>query len=315
MLGEGVKGITYDVPCIKGDNDTLCHIIQTKKVTRVTMYGFDKHQDVKDVNRFAEYMKKRRHTITKIFKERPWYMAFRLDNKEENFKRELSGMKQVYEMLIENTLAIFEFESFRFVGAKICFDNDAPMYATFTTKCDTTADNMHMNDKLLLQFITDTCDSVLTMQKHDYAHCDIKPNNIIYCKRDNRFKLIDWELGRFLDFNKTRVYHGTFYYSSPLAFYLSGFPFSIAKRVTYLKNLYHNPSWAKSKIFRLFYALMSYEFDMLYGVSKRTLFRKYKYQLDRHNVGMSIAYLVWKNNLNIDDYFPVIHKLISFTAQ
>ena len=173
---------------------------------------------------------------------------------------------------------------------------------------------MKIDDDMLNRFINDITSSVKTMQSYDYAHCDIKPNNIIYCVKDKKFKLIDWELGRFLNFNKTKIYHGTFYYSSPLAFYLSGFPFPLAKRITYYKNLYHNPEWAKSKIFRMLYAIMEYEFDMLHGMSKRRLFYKYKYQLDMHNVGMSIAYLVWKNNLDIDKYFPTIHKLISFSA-
>jgi serine/threonine protein kinase len=59
----------------------------------------------------------------------------------------------------------------------------------------------------------------LILQKRNYIHNDLKPDNIIYCK--DGFKIIDWELSRDIKSKPDSIiYTGNTRYNHPLKLYL-----------------------------------------------------------------------------------------------
>ena len=82
-------------------------------------------------------------------------------------------------------------------------------------------------------------------------HCDIKLDNIIYCKTQNKFKLIDWGEMKFL--NKIQKNFATRSTSSMVALYLYGFPRIICPTIMYIDALKNNYKYFKSTTFKYLY--------------------------------------------------------------
>jgi serine/threonine protein kinase len=308
--GEGVYGITYDFSCKLNDNETFCKMLKERRVKSVQLHSFEKmlaldnHSEIKS---FIKYIHDLDCCVAKVFKS---YMIG-IDHK--GFHEELNGMKTIYKIFGDKTeelttLTSLRIFGFNFVAAFIVFEDNSHTYVTFTSKCTSSVQDTPMTNRKMHKLIKRILASFVMMQKHNYIHCDIKPENMVYCQKKNTFKLIDWGLSKYADYGKSMS--GTVMFSCPLSFYVSGTPAVLASRITYYTNWKRRQDWFNSSIFQELYKMVEEEFFAILK-EKHDYVQEYKYKFDLFNFGFSIAYLVYKNSLPWKKYKAFVVSLMS----
>jgi len=293
--GEGVYGITYDFACKLNDNETFCKTLKTRSIKSIQLHSFEKMialEKKSEIRGFIKYMHHLDCCVAKVFK------GYMVGFDHYGFHGELDNMKIIYDIFgasteKETTLTSLKLYGFNFVAAYIVFDDNTHIYTTFTSKC--TGDLFHtkFNESMYKLLIKNILRSLVTMQKRDFAHCDMKPDNIIYCKKLDRFKIIDWGLSGFL---KPGVRFGATMFTAPLVKYLAGVPAIIASRMMYYSAWNNNRDWFQSAIFQELYKFIIEDFNWVVG-GGGDLHEKYKYKFDLFNFGMTLAYIVYANSL------------------
>ncbi len=310
FYGEGMWGETYDFACKLNDNETFCKKLKSKRITAIHLHSFTKLIQLdkqSQIVKFIRYMHNLDCCVAKVFKD----YGIGLD--EKGFNDELAGMKTIYDIFgkdttEQTTLTSLKLFNFNFVAAKVIFSDDTSIFATFSKKC--TSNLTHTKVKSIDHILKHLIHTLVIMQKHDFIHCDIKPDNIIYCKSSNKFKLIDWGLANKL--SQTTKYSGTVLFSSPMAHYLSGVPAFIAVRIISYTAWQRMRDWYNSTIFQELYKLIYQEFyEAIEGQTPQELFNKYKYKFDLFNLGMALAFVVHKNKLKWHKYKNKIISLVS----
>lgn len=95
-------------------------------------------------------------------------------------------------------------------------------YYLFTEKCSKTLDKYIIGEReeqketiSLKKMLYDIIYSIIYLQSNNFAHCDIKADNIIICQ--DKFKLIDWDLAMPTnEFDMNARYFGSSTHSSPV---------------------------------------------------------------------------------------------------
>ena len=309
--GEGVYGTTYDFACKNDDNLTFCNMLKKKIITSIELHSFDKSITLEKKNEiiyFIKYIHNLDCCVAKVFK------SYHIGFDKKGFNEEIKGMKTIYDIFgketeKETTLTSLKLYNFNFIAAYINFDDDSSIYSTFTSKCDSDLFHTELDDLKYKKFTKEILHTLHIIQTKDFAHCDIKPDNIIYCKKIDRFKMIDWGLSGFL---KPGIKMGATMFSSPLVKYLGGFPAFIAVRLMYYSVWKAKGKWFNSSIFKEIYKIVYDEFyEVIKNKSDEELYEKYKYKFDLFNFGMCLAYLVFVNGLSWPKYKKFIMKLIS----
>lgn len=306
--GEGFHGATYDLSCKLDDNETLCRMLKDRRVKSIQLHSFEKMialEKKSEIRRFIKYIHNLEGCVAKVFTQ---YMFGAAVSGFSGFHGELENMKTIYEIFgerteKETTLTSMKLYGFNFVAAYIVFEDNTNIYTTFTSKCTSDLFHTKFNESMYKSLIKDILRTLVVMQKRNFAHCDIKPDNMIYCKKLGRFKIIDWGLSGFL---KPGINFAPIMFTAPLVKYLSGFPAVIATRLMYYSAWKNNQDWFQSAIFQELYKFIIEDFNwVLDGVSGSgsgdggvdELHEKYKYKFDLFNFGMSLAYIVYANKL------------------
>lgn len=307
--GEGVYGTTYDFACQLHDNESFCKMIKDRRVTSVQLHSFDKMISLEkqsDIKRFIKLVSHLDCCVAKLFKN---YMIG-IDKK--GFYEEINGMKVIYDIFgdkteQETTLTSLKLMGFNFIAAYVIFEDNSHMYVTFTKKCSSDLEHTPMNEKKYTRLVQHILHTLTLMQAKNFAHCDLKPDNMIYCKKTNTFKLIDWGLSNFLEKGNRLV--GTTMFGCPLSRYLNGMPAFLAVRILYLSTWKKNSDWFNSTIFQELYKMIYTEFMEV--IKEDNLLQTYKYKFDLFGFGLSLAYLIHKHELNWKKHKQFIIKMIS----
>ena len=311
LFGEGVYGATYDFACKLDDNETFCNILTHKKIKSIDLHSFskvlllEKHEEIKAFIKFIHDLDR---YVAKIFK------SYMIGIDKRSFIEEIKNMETVYKIFgdqteKQTTLTKLNYLNFNMIGAHIIFEDETSTFSTFTSKCNSDLQHTKINPNRLNKLIVNGLETLESMQKKDFVHCDIKPDNIIYCKKENKFKLIDWGISNFIKPN-VRL-SGNTPCGFPISFYIGGMPAIIAIRLIYYSNWKRFPEFFKSAIFQDLYKMIQKEFNEAIKLSKKTLLTKYGKKIDVFAFGMTLAYLIHKNNLDWDKHREFVTSLIS----
>lgn len=313
ILGEGAKGLVMDVPYMETDTNTLYEVMKDLDIESVTLVGSSRSLRLKKDNEIDElkgYLRGSKGVVCKIFKKKIFG-----ETPSESMENEIEGMTGMIdifkgELKKYTTIQYMEFYKFKFLGMVIKTTKKS-IHMTFNVGCSKRSDTMTLTESSLKQMIVDLLETIVRIQKYGVIHTDIKPDNIVFCESDKRFKLIDWELSSEVKYGD-RV-HGSLAMSSPIGLYINGYGSSIIPTLVYAGTYMRQRKFLSSLIFKHLYRHTMMEFPMaikLYS-GKEELFRVYKNTLDLYGLGATVALLCVLNGLNYDVFAPFVEKCVS----
>ena len=294
-ISEGYKGLTIDLRN-KEDNIDFYNLFKEKRPENIILYGSKKKLKITNAyEKILNLMEDKTDYIVKKFKRGNIIMG----NAKINFNNEMKSIKRLFKIFGDNISKYTAIKPiFKYDNIDIYAISYSNKFYIFQEKCYKTIDKIDFTQKEFDRMINDIYESLLILQKNNFIHNDIKPDNIIYC--NNKYKLIDWELAyssnaKFKSFFKGSG--GNFLFNHPYKFYSLGIPLFIYNFFNYIfkKIDYNNNSWI--------YALESYKImnkkieesiDCLYN-QKINLYKYY----DSYSFALVIIYLAEKNKCNI----------------
>ena len=310
IYGEGVKGLVKDVSYIKKDTNTLYNdIISNEDLKYIKLYGFKNDKIIKlKINKeeIIDLIKDKEDFIVKEFKKRFYF------NNKNNFYNELKGFTKILK-IFNNSLTkyttikhIFIYQNIKIYG--MSFDDK---YYTFSSKCYNTIDNIKMTNKLFKKFIKNIFETLLILQKRNYIHNDLKPDNIIYCH--DYFKIIDWELSRDIKSKPdSLLYSGNFRYNHPIKLYLKlpFFQLITYKMIKYIELNLFKKDYLHKKHMKEYEKRTdeSYNHIMNLNLSKKEIHNIYTKYFDIYSFALIIISIADKNKLKIP--IKLINKLL-----
>jgi len=310
IYGEGNKGKVIN-------NKELSLILKDKKIRKIQLISLDDKYELssnKELNDFFDLIYSKNDFVIKLFK----------DNVKLNFKNECKGLKNIYNIFKDSykkysTLYFLKFKNFKFIGFKIICEN-TELYAIINSMCTM---NMYKfkftRYDIFNKFIENTLSSLVKLQEHKYAHTDLKPDNIIYCSNDDRFKIIDWEMSKILSLsiNIFSKYYANKIFNSPLAFVINGKSVTESIKSFENYNIEKKQKWFQSDQFQVIFKMYKKELYDLKDkyVIRNVIFEKYKYHLDLFAIATVYYSLMYSNNLDItDNYIELFTKMISLNG-
>jgi len=207
----------------KDDNKTLYNELLLSNPENITLISINEEIEIKDNKEILKLIKKNsKNTLTKKFSTNNTIF---FGSNKKNFFKELSGYKNLIDIFkkdISKYTTIkkgFTFKNKPIYG--IIFNNN---YYIFLEKCFKTLENIQFTPKLLNKCIKDIFKVLQILNKKEYIHNDIKPDNIILCK--NRFKLIDWENSNYIkDQSYNIIKNGNLVFNHPIKYYRINIPY------------------------------------------------------------------------------------------
>lgn len=323
VYGEGVKGITMDVSCIYNDTHTFCSKLKEKKIKYVKLFSGDGNTVLskKDFEDFITFLSKQDAFVVKIFKAAKFSFLKEITkyfyDEHQHFKNEMNGIKKMFSIYGDQvskytTLKTLTYNSKDFVGLQIKYEDGPTTWATFSAKCSyDAADYKFTKNAMFDKFIIQTLESLIILQKHGYAHTDLKQNNIIYCDKEKAFKIIDWEMLKPLSWSKNHQYFANVSHNSPLGLYLYNVPKMLAFNIYNSANLKQYPKVYKSREYKHISSMVNKQLtDAIKDKTHKQLFYKYKNNFDMFAIGMTYLHLLVKNKINTQQYMPFIERLL-----
>lgn len=313
-LGEGSKGIVYDLNC-KQDEESFCKIIESwsDDISGLELYSKDgKHKldPVKTLG-FIKYISNKKNRIVKILKERKYKpITMKTAKGKRTVKRSLddeihSNMKILTKFgeKGDRYLSInphLVFDNIEFIACSISFKhNITPVtHVIFGQKCTTGKTDL---DKLLI----DILECIDYMTKLEINHNDIKSDNIMMC--EGKYKLIDWGNATFKDDIRGGLFAG------PLKYYLSGSTETNALEKLPRKLKRKCPDIYNSELFKAIYSKIESEFTKLAEKKAGYLHSNYKGSNDLFALGITLIEIVIRDNLKEEKYLELIQILTSYT--
>jgi serine/threonine protein kinase len=317
LLGEGITGKTYNTGCTVAGGNSFCREIEghekyTKKIilfTPDTAPVFLTNKE--EIHSFIQYVHSLKQKITKVLK--PPHKSLKKSMKTL-FHDELDANRKIiklYGSKADNylTIAPIVYNSINIIGAQVLLSSRSPLFVIFGTKCN---NRFHLNtEEKLKKWTTDILESVEILQKKEFMHNDIKPDNSVLC--DTKYKLIDWGFACPMDYHTFIKTDGDDMFISPIRWYINGIPKEIAvqklKSKTERKNkkLFHSQLW--KEFMNFFEDELNYAFHL--GLSHQQLFTKYKKSLDIVMVGLTILEAVHDYRLSWNYWKPIVETFVS----
>jgi len=232
IINQGYKGRVIDVYNKKNINDenTLYYELMEANPKEIKLITINeggnikiKRSDEKNYKKVIDLLKKTEQTLAKKF----IYINYFVGSKKNNFNNELQGYKNLIKIFkdkisIHTTIK----EGFKYNGKKIyglIFNDD---YYIFLEKCYQNLEDINFTQSLLNKCTKDILETLDILNKNDYIHNDLKPNNMILC--NDRFKIIDWESSNYIN-NQSKSFvntkNGNMVFNHPLKFYNLGIPY------------------------------------------------------------------------------------------
>lgn len=311
--GEGAKGIVIDVPYMESDTDTLYEMMKDIEIESITLIGPKRSLRLNDdieIDELNEYLKGSKGVVCKVFKSRIFH-----ETPSEVMKNEIEGMEGMIdifkgELRKYTTIEFMEFYKFKFLGM-VVNTGKKKIHMTFNVGCAKRSDMMYHTESSLKQMIEDILETLVRIQKYGVVHTDIKPDNIVYCESDKRFKLIDFELSKKSEFGD-RI-HGSLALSSPIGLYVNGYSSSIIPTLVYAGTYIRQRKFLSSPVFKHLYRHIMLELPMVLKLykSKEELFNVYKNTIDIYGLCSSVALLCVLNDISYEKFAPFVEKGVS----
>ena len=303
-ISEGYKGLTIDLRN-KEDNIDFYNLFKNKRPDKITLYGNKKK--IRLNNAFDEIlslMEDKTNFIVKKFKRGNIIMG----NAKINFNNEMKSIKRLFKIFGDDISTYTAIKPiFKYNNIDIYAISYSNHFYIFQEKCFKTIDKIDFTQKEFDKMINDIYESLLILQKNNFMHNDIKADNIIYC--DNKYKLIDWELGYSVRAKYKSFFKGSggnFLFNHPYKFYSLGIPIFVYNFFNYIfkKVDYNNNSWIyKLKSYEIMNEKISTSIKYLASHNNKNLYKYY----DLYSFAILIIYLAEKNNCNFP--LPLINSL------
>ncbi len=232
IFNHGYKGIVMSVyNDSRRDKKTLYKEIDENRENGIELIGINDKKRIKvvgddEIKKILEMIKDSGNRGDILVKK--FVYAGLLDTNENNFKNEMRGYLQLFKIFgkdLEKYTTIkagFVYKGLKIYGI-ICKDN----YYIFLEKCNKTIEEIKFDNRLFNKMVMEIKDVLKVLDDNKYIHNDIKPDNIIYCERVKRFKLVDWDLStsflnKINDKNITIFKNGSFIFNHPIKFENTG---------------------------------------------------------------------------------------------
>ncbi len=224
VLNRGFIGIVMEL--FNDDNEdkkTLYQELLLSNPENIKLISIDEEIEIKDNKKILKLIKKNsKDTLVKKFSTNN---SMFFGSNKKNFFKEFSGYKNLIEIFKKDISKYttvkkgFSYKNKHIYG--ISFNNN---YYIFLEKCFKTLENIQFTPKLLNKCIKDIFKILQILNKKGYIHNDIKPDNIILCKK--RFKLIDWENSNYIkDQSNILTKNGNLVFNHPIKFYRINIPY------------------------------------------------------------------------------------------
>ena len=224
VLNRGFIGIVMEL--FNHDNEdkkTLYQELLLSNPENIKLISIDEEIEIKDNKKILKLIKNNsKDTLVKKFSTNN---SMFFGSNKKNFFKEFSGYKNLIEIFKKDISKYttvkkgFSYKNKHIYG--ISFNNN---YYIFLEKCFKTLENIQFTPKLLNKCIKDIFKILQILNKKGYIHNDIKPDNIILCKK--RFKLIDWENSNYIkDQSNILTKNGNLVFNHPIKFYRINIPY------------------------------------------------------------------------------------------
>lgn len=246
IINRGYKGAVMDLyNNDENDDNTLYKELLKNNPNKIKLLTLENEIEISnnEIKVILNEIKKNyKNTLAKKF----LFVSFFFGSSKKNFNNEIEGYKDLIK-IFKNDISKYTTikPGFTYNNKKIYAINFNNNYYVFLEKCYKTLENIQFTTKTLNKCIKDIIEVLEILNKNNYIHNDIKPDNIILCK--NKFKLIDWESSNFIK-NQASSFinskNGNLVFNHPIKFYRIGIPYLMyryiydAEIITY--NYLHN---------------------------------------------------------------------------
>lgn len=302
FIGKGVHGDVFNAGKTR-KLPTLFSFLQGKQITNIIVAT--SHGDVKihDTADFVSKIGRLTNKIAKVLKEPAFYKTY---SREDDYHKEIQANKKIvkgfgkhaYMLSIMPITGLYKESLY---GAIITYVSGKKDYILFGNKCQ----QIHTLD--VYKFLKDCLEELVVLHKMKYVHNDIKHANIIYC--ENRYKIIDF--GSASSIKTKLIFGGSIENVNPLRLYIKGLPLFITEK--YIKHVIANKissNYLKS-VEHLFTKIMSEAHDIAAKMSKEEIHRKYMFNFDVFQLGMTLNTLLDKFKLHSRDNDAIVERFAS----
>lgn len=316
LLGEGITGKTVNVGCISGGN-SFCKEIEGKVdlVKEIIIYDSEKGsiflKEKKDILQFVDFVHSLHKKIAKVIKDPPPFIK---KSKQEIFFDELQSNRKIIDIYGTQsdmflTIAPIKYKDLQILGAQVILSNASPIYVVFGQKCKNRF--QILSSHKLKVWLNHILNSLIILQKKEFMHNDIKPDNTVLC--DNTFTLIDWGFACPMNYKDFKKSDGDDMFISPIRWYITGTSKNESFNKLIEKTKRKNKRLYTSSIWRTFFSYIEEEvnYALSLHLSHEQLFERYKYALDVMMIGITIVEVVHNSNLSWRFWKPVVEKLVS----
>lgn len=302
FIGKGVHGDVYNAGKTR-KQPTLFSFLQKKQIESIHVATSHGNVAIHDIADFVSKIGQLTNKIAKVLKEPAFYKTY---SREDDYHEEIQANKKVvkgfgkyaYMLSIMPITGLYKEPLY---GATITYVSGKKDYIVFGNKCE----QIHTLD--VYRFLKDCLEELVVLHKMKYVHNDIKRDNIIYCK--NRYKIIDFGLAS--NIKNELTFGGSFENVNPLRLYAKGIPLFIAEKYIrhviaknvgndYLKTVEH-----------LFAKIVSEARAVASEFSKEEIRRKYMFNFDVFQLGMTLNTLLDKFNLHLRDNDAIVERFAS----
>jgi serine/threonine protein kinase len=311
LLGEGAHGKAYNVGRTPRNTESLYKLFKQTPYKAIHLQTLEQEDPVElttsqDMDDFITFLEHTKHLIGKVVKAPQFWQK---KSQEREFREELDVNKTVVKAFgskSEKFLTIQPVKGFRHYSIVGCIGipkkTSAPLYVIFGHKCSPTY-AVHLD-----QFVLDITETLVELESHGLRHNDIKPTNVVRC--DDRYKLIDWGA---TTTDKKATRGGGVPMSSPMRYYVGGLPSYLARTFPYIGVEYEYNDWFNTNHYQDLFNKIDKEFlEILEKPSDRaTLFQRYGPSSDLYQLGITVALLMYKHDLNTPKYQRVMERLTS----
>lgn len=315
LLGTGKHGKVFNL------KDFI--LLQKINITSINLYSLNSEQDIiiydhDEINQFVDLLNKKKH-IVKMFVNNNKNLIIK------DFEDELNNNRKVINMYEENASKyltvgpILRFKDIEVMGcvANINDNKHDSVHLLFGTKCN---NDFKINN--LGKYVIDILKSIKILQKKNYQHNDIKIGNTVFCKDNNKYKLIDWGRLKEIDNIDSSILSGLQHNPLLLYVYKKEFPkkFSCLIKLYLEKFKFRTSIWIKELIEKsdIFHkTIKNVQKELLIIINKKPnrvkLLNRYKYSSNIYQLGMVMIYAIHKYNLDYNKYKNIINRFTSLT--
>lgn len=277
LLGRGKHGATFTVASgARGDPDTL-HALLGRLRGEGRLTSVELHYvtpDYKETQRvsvsqeaaldaLAAFLGDPRRTGGYIAKR---FIDATAEERRESFASEVAAVLDIASAFGADAHAATTLGVPRYRGRNLLAIHALPAdeYFIFSERCGPPLDKFKFTDSNIDKFVDDILKGFAVVHGAGMIHGDVKLDNMIYCEREDRFKLIDWGLAepvrklraRYLGHRKPKNY------GSPMSWYVWG----LWRRVSWATYLgYYLFKWSRKFVkcdqFRAFLLQAGRSFD------------------------------------------------------